>query len=61
MLCTDFVHSLQNFRHSLVGYAHSFVSKVLRLVNKNPQAHFLSSNLFVSVNQQGSDTIKIIF
>ena len=42
-------------------YAHLFVCKVLPLVNKNPQAHFLSSTLFVSVNQQGSDTIKIIF
>ena len=39
VLCTDFIHgfySLQNFRNSLVRYAHSFVSKVLRLVNKNP-------------------------
>ena len=36
MLCTDFIHSLQNLRNSLVRYAHSFVYKVLRLMNKNP-------------------------
>ena len=36
VLCMDFIHSLQNFRNSLVRYAYSFVSKVLRLVNKNP-------------------------
>ena len=36
VLCTDFIHSLQNFRNSLVRYAYSFVSTVMRLVNKNP-------------------------
>ena len=36
VLCTDFIHSFQKLRNSLVRYAHSFVSKVLRLVNKNP-------------------------
>ena len=40
MLCTDFIHSLQNFKNSLFRYAHSFLSKVL--------AHFLISNLFIS-------------
>ena len=31
-----FIYESQNFRNSLFHYAHSFVSKVLRLVNKNP-------------------------
>ena len=47
VLCTDFIHSLQNFRNSLICYAHSFVSKVLQLVNKICTAYFLWSNLFM--------------
>ena len=49
VLCTDFIHSLRHFRNSLVRYAHSFVSKVLRLVNKNPYgALSMKQSIFIN-------------